>query len=169
MSFLEALWTVGSIGGIIALFITVFMWFHISPQQLTHFLVAKRKTIFNVTYITLISAFTMFYVLVFTYVTIAYSIFTFQWALLLVIVAFSAAGLWSPILMNERLRGGRFKKIAGWILLVFSITIFVGFWIISWPTDLLTPSILTGAIVIVLVAYYLYRYWSRVKAKTIRY
>jgi hypothetical protein len=169
MTHIEILWTIGSIGSIIAFFITVFMWFHISPQKLTRFFIARRRTIFNVTYITLISAFTIFYISLFTYITVFLKAFSFQWALVGVIVVFSTVGLWSPVLMSQRVWGGRFRRIVNRVILAFSIIILVGFWIISWPTDLLKPSILTGVVVIALIAYYLYRYWSRIKAKTIRW
>jgi len=168
MTNIEVLWTIGSVVGIICLFITLFMWFHISPQQLTHFFIARRRTIFNVTYIILISAFTIFYISLFTYITVVLSVFSFQWALLWVILAFSTVGLWSPVLMSQRVRGGRFRRVVNWVMLAFSIIILVGFWIISWPTDLLIPSILTGVVIITLVAYYLYRYWNRIKAKTMQ-
>ena len=168
MMHIEVLWTIGSIVGIICLFITVFMWFNINPQQLTHFLIARRRTIFNVTYITVISALTIFCISLFTYFTVVLSMFNLQWILLWIIVAFSIVGLWSPVLMSPRVWGGRFRRIVSWVILAFSIIILVGFWIISWPTDLLTPSILTGVIVITLIAFYLYRYWSRIKAKTMQ-
>jgi len=144
------------------------MWFKISPQQLTQFFIVRRRTIFNVTYITVVSAFTIFYISLFTYITVVLSMFNFQWTLLWVILAFSTVGLWSPVLMSQRVWGGRFRRIVNWVMLAFSIIILVGFWIISWPTDLLAPSILTGVIVIALVAFYLYRYWSRIKAKTMQ-
>lgn len=168
MTNIEVLWTIGSVVGIICFFITLFMWFHIRPQQLTHFFIDRRRTIFIVTYITLISAFTIFYISLFTYIAVVLSMFSFQWALLWVIVAFSTVGLWSPVLMSQRVRGGRFRRVVDWLMLAFSIIILVGFWIISWPTDLLTPSILTGVAVIALIAYYLYRYWNRIKAKTMQ-
>jgi hypothetical protein len=168
MTHIEVLWTIGSIGSIIALFIAVFMWFHINPQQLTRFFIARRRTIFNVTYITVISAFTIFYISLLTYITVVLRVSSFQWALLWVIVAFSTVGLWSPVLMSQRVWGGRFRRIVNWVMLAFSIIILVGFWIISWPTDLLKPSILTGIAVTALITYYLHRYWSRIKAKTIQ-
>jgi hypothetical protein len=168
MTHIEVLWTIGSIGSIIAFPIAVFMWFHISPQQLTRFFIARRRTIFNVTYITLISAFTIFYISLFTYITVFLKAFSFQWALVGVIVVFSTVGLWSPVLMSTRVWGGRFRRIVNWVILAFSIIILIGFWIISWPTDLLKPSILTSLVVIAIIAYYLHRYWSRIKAKTIQ-
>ena len=168
MTNIEVLWTIGSVVGIICLLITVFMWFHISPQQLTHFFIARRRTIFNVTYIALISAFTIFYIFLFTYITVVLRVFSFQWTLLWVIIVFSTVGLWSPVLMSQRVWGGRLRRIVNWVMLAFSIFILVGFWIISWPTDLLKPSILTGVVVIALIAYCLYRYWNRIKAKTMQ-
>ena len=168
MTNIEVLWTIGSVVGIICLLITVFMWFHISPQQLTHFFIARRRTIFNVTYITLISAFTIFYIFLFTYITVVLRVFSFQWTLLWVIIVFSTVGIWSPVLMSQRVWGSRLRRIVNWVMLAFSIFILVGFWIISWPTDLLKPSILTGVVVIALIAYYLYRYWNRIKAKTMQ-
>ena len=168
MAHIEVLWTIGSIVGIIGAFVAVFTWLNISPQQLTHFFIARRRTIFNVTYIIVISAFTIFYISLFTYITVVLSMFNFQWTLLWVILAFSTVGLWSPVLMSQRVWGGRFRRIVNWVMLAFSIIMLVGFWIISWPTDLLTPSILTGVIVIALVAFYLYKYWSRIKAKTMQ-
>ena len=144
------------------------MWFRVSPQDLTRFLIARRRTIFNVTYITLISAFTLFYISLFTYVTVVLRISSFQWILLWVIVAFSTVGLWSPVLMSQRVWGGRFRRIVNWVILAFGIIILVGFWIISWPTDLLTPSVLTGVVIIALIASEIHRSWSRIKAITIQ-
>jgi len=168
MTNIEVLWTIGAVVAIIGFFITVFTWFRIRPQQLTNFFIARRRTIFNVTYITLISAFTIFSIFLFTYINVVLRVFSFQWVLLWVIIAFSTVGLWSPVLMSQRVWGGRFRRIVNWVMLAFSIIILVGFWIISWPTDLLKPSILTGVAVIALVADYLYRHWSRIKAKTMQ-
>jgi len=168
MTHIEVLWTIGAVAGIISAFITAFTWFHIHPEDLTRFLITRRRTIFNVTYITLISAFTLFCISLFTYITVALRIFGFQWMLVWVILVFSIVGLWSPVLMTPRVWGGRFRRVVNWVMLTFSITMLVGFWIISWPTDLLKPSILTGVVVIALIAYYLHRYWGRIKAKTIQ-
>lgn len=164
----EVLWTIGSVVGIISFFVGVFMWFRVSPQDLTRFLIARRRTIFNVTYITVISTFTIFYISLFTYLTVVLSMFNFQWALLWVIVAFSTVGLWSPVLMSQRVWGGRFRRVVNWLILAFSIIILVGFWVISWPTDLLTPSVLTGVVIIALIASEIHRSWSRIKAITIQ-
>jgi hypothetical protein len=169
MTNIEALWTIGSIGGIICLFITVFMWFHISPQDLTRFVITRRRTIFNVTYITLISAFTISCISLFTYISVALRIFSFQWMLVWVILVFSIVGLWSPVLTSPRVWGGRFRGVVNWVILAFSIIMLVGCWIISWPTHLLTPSILTGVVVITLIASYLHRHWSRIKARSMQW
>jgi hypothetical protein len=165
MTHIELLWTIGSIGSIIALSIAVFTWFNISPQQLAHFFITRRRTI----YITLISAFTIFYISLFTYITVVLRMFNFQWSLLWIIVVFSTVGLWSPVLMSERVWSGRFRRVVNWAILAFSIIILVGFWIISWPTHLLTPSILTGVVVITLIASYLYEHWSRIKVRSMQW
>jgi hypothetical protein len=169
MTNLEILWTIGAVVGIIAGFITIYTGFRrINLQQLTNFFSARRRTILNVTYITLISAFTILYIVLFTYIDVVLRVFSFQWVLLLVIIAFSTVGLWSPVLMSRIVWGGRFRRIVNWVMLAFGIFMLVGFWIISWPTDLLRPSILTGVAVIALVADYLYRHRSRIRAKTMQ-
>ena len=169
MTNLELLWTIGAVIGIIAGSVTIYASVRrINLQRLTNFLSARRRTILNVTYITLISAFTIFYISLFTYISVVLRVFSFQWVLLWVIIAFSTVGLWSPVLMRRRVWGGRFRRIVNWVMLVFGIFILVGFWIISWPTDLLRPSILTGVAVIALMADYLYRHWSRIRAKTMQ-
>ena len=168
MTNLEVLWTIGSVVAIISLSITVFMWLRIGPQQITSFLVTRRRRILFVTYITLLSAFTIFYISLFAYITVVLSLFSFQWTLLWVILAFSTVGLWSPVLRSQRVWGGRLGRVVGRVMLALGITILVGFWIASWSTDLLTPSILTGVVVVAPTALYLYRHWSGIKAKTVQ-
>ena len=71
--------------------------------------------------------------------------------------------------MNERVWVGRVKRITSCVISVLGVIIFVGYWIISWPTDLLIPSILTITVVLLVVANYLILYWTRAKTKILQY
>lgn len=159
MSGLDVLQTVGSVASILCLFIVI----GDRRQRIVNYILTNRRTMIFYGYIIIASVFTIFNIFVFIYLPLSLGVYSLSLALLQVIVAFSTIGLWSPILISERVWHGRFRRVLKWLIYTFSIVILVGFWIISWPDEVLRASILTGAVVLLILIYYLGEYWNRIR------
>jgi len=160
MAFLEILWTIGSIASIACLLVLI----GDRRQRIIKYLVDNRRTILFYVYIAVASAFTSYNAVIFVLLPIFLKIFTIGLAALLALVFLSTIALWSPILFGHRLQHRWFKRVLIWVISALSFFVFVTYWVISWPDDLFRASLLTTAVVLLILIYFLDRYWDRVRA-----
>lgn len=166
MSFWEVLWTIGSVASILSLFIIML---GDKRRTIVSYILNNRGTILFYVYIVFISLFTLLFLFVFIYLPISLRIFSLSWVLILIIVIFSILGLWSPIVASRQFWHGRLIKIWRWMIISLSLLLLIGYWIFSWPSDLYTPSLVTGSAIVLLVVYFIGEYWDIIKNKAIQY
>ncbi len=160
MPFLEILQTIGAIASIVCLLVLI----GDRRQRIIRYLVDNRRAILFYIYITFASVLTLYYAIVFVLLPIYGDGFTIGLAALLALVFLSAIALWSPILFGQRLQHRWFKRVLLWVISTLSFFVFIAYWIISWRDDLFTASLLTSAVVLLILIYFLDRYWDRVRA-----
>jgi len=160
MYFLEILWTIGSIASIVCLLVLI----GDRRQRIIRYLVDNRRTILFYIYIAIASVFTLYNATIFVLLPILLDSFTISLAALLAIVFLSTIVLWSPILFGHRLQHGWFARVLIWVIFALSFFVFVLYWVISWPEDILRASLLTSAVVLLILIYYLNKYWDTIRA-----
>jgi len=160
MNFLEILWTIGSVASIVCLLVLI----GDRSQRVIRYLIDNRRTILFFVYIAAASVLTLFNVIIFVLLPIYGNGFTIGLTVLLALVFLSTIALWSPILFGHRLRHRWFKRVLIWVISALSFFVFIAYWIISWPDDLFRASLLTTAVVLLILINFLDRYWGRVRA-----